>query len=419
MGTIYNRGSKHAPRWWIGYVERDGSRKLVPSKQPTKEQARQLLQTIEANIAAGRAGLVQRADDPGMGSLIDDWSKALHNRNAADDRRRIENHLRPAFGSMALSAVTLAAVMKWIDAMRDGSAPRRKVEPRPAKAEIADYPGKPGPKRQARPERKSAAKVAKLSAGSMRHNVNLLSRFFSWAIERGHTTANPVRMIPTGKRPAQAAKHDVPWLDDDKSVRDLFHALPSPVSLMFYIANRSGLRTGEVAGLRMSDLGFLDEGTIRVRFSYDGALKEDKHGTGKVKWVPASDDLEELLAPHLARRRDERAGPEDYAFPCATRDGSFYRKEFIEACWERASKACGIEGLTWYQATRHAFVSRNMSRGASLDEISAAVGHSSPVVTRRYYDHFVRRTFSASLRGGLGLKVEGEGASVVPIRRAK
>jgi hypothetical protein len=62
---------------------------------------------------------------------------------------------------------------------------------------------------------------------------------------------------------------------------------------MFYLGNRSGLRTlrtGEIAGLRMSDLGFLGEGVIRARYSYDGPLKEDKDGTGKVKWVPAAED---------------------------------------------------------------------------------------------------------------------------------
>jgi site-specific recombinase XerC len=47
-----------------------------------------------------------------------------------------------------------------------------------------------------------------LSGQSMRHTLNLLSRFFAWAIERGHATVNPVRMIPQGKRPRGTAKAD-------------------------------------------------------------------------------------------------------------------------------------------------------------------------------------------------------------------
>ena len=57
---------------------------------------------------------------------------------------------------------------------------------------------------------------------------------------------------------------------------------------------------------------------------------------------------------------------------------------------------------SWYQATRHSFVSRLLQAGATLDEVSSAVGHSSPVVTRRYYDHFIRKSYSPQLRSGLG-----------------
>jgi integrase len=63
-------------------------------------------------------------------------------------------------------------------------------------------------------------------------------------------------------------------------------ALPEPINLMFYLGNRSGLRTGELAGLRMSDLRYRKDGLIRIRYSYDGPLKEDKGEVGKMKWCP-------------------------------------------------------------------------------------------------------------------------------------
>jgi hypothetical protein len=33
--------------------------------------------------------------------------------------------------------------------------------------------------------------------------------------------------------------------------------------------------------------------------------------------------------------------------------------------------------------------------------VSAAVGHSAPSVTKKYYDHFVRKVYSQGLRVGL------------------
>jgi len=67
-------------------------------------------------------------------------------------------------------------------------------------------------------------------------------------------------------------------------------------------------------------------------------------------------------------------------------------------------------------------VSLSLDAGASLDEVSAAVGHSSPVVTRRYYDHFVRRSFSETLRAGLRKSepaTPAPAAKVIPLRRAR
>src|ERR1044071_722977 len=222
----------------------------------------------------------------------------------------------------------------------------------------------------------------------------------------------------------------------DAIVRKLINDLEEPISFMFYLCNRSGLRSGEAAGLRMSDMAFVDEGLIRVRFSYDGPLKEDKKSEGKVKWVPAPEDCAAFLGPWLAQRKAQDAKPEDRVFPCTRRKGLCFRKEYIEACWELAAPAhVGAREvtlkkkkgkvatevkptMTWYQATRHSFVSRHLAGGASLDEVSAAVGHSSPVVTKRFYDHYVRRSFSPKLRAGLGLGDKQQGGKVVPMRKS-
>jgi len=377
MAHVYNRGSKHDPKWYVRYRDSDGHWIARPCHQPTKALAEAYAQQIAARIAAGKVGIETPEKEPPCRALMQSWAASLSNRNAQDDRSRLNRHLLPAFGDRPLREITLPAVMRWLDRLRaDG----------------------------------------KLASASQRHCLNLLSRFFSWAIERGHTTINPVRQIPSGKRPQQPHKRDVPWLDDDAKVRQIIHALPEPFELMFFLGNQSGLRPGEIAGLRMADLSYLNEGTIRARFTYDGQpLKEDKAGVGKMKWVPAAKDAAALLGPWLTRRRTGGAGPEDLVFPCPTRDGRCYRKELIEARWEAVAKKLGLS-MTFYQATRHSFASRNLSRGASLDEVSDAMGHSSPAVTRRYYDHHVRRDFSATLREGLGLGSDND-ADIIPLRR--
>ncbi len=75
------------------------------------------------------------------------------------------------------------------------------------------------------------------------------------------------------------------------------------------------MRLGEIVGLRLSDLGFFGEEVVRVRYSYDGPLKEDKSSAGKTKWAPASGDYADAFAPWLTQRDADSAQPEDYVFP--------------------------------------------------------------------------------------------------------
>ena len=358
MGSVFNRGTRGSPNWYLKYKDEQGRWRAVPSHQPTKTAARQLLAQIESNIAKGRAGLVELSTSPSCGPLMEEWASGLHNRSARDDRTRLTRHVLPRFQDCPIAHVDLAMLMTWLDEQRASGS---------------------------------------LSDASVRHNLNILSRFFSWAVERGHSATNPVRLIPTGKRPRQTRKQAVPYIDDDRLVARIIDTLPGPIDLMFYLGNRSGLRTGEICGLRLSDCGFLADGVIRVRYSYLAPLKEDKENIGKAKWVPAGADCQTLLDPWLRTRSQTGAGPEDLLFPGPTEPAIPYNKRYIERKWDEIRDRLGLT-LTWYQATRHSFVSSRLANGASLDEVSDAVGHSSPVVTRRYYDHFVRRSYTEKVR---------------------
>ena len=374
MGSVFNRGTKHAPNWYCKYKDSDGKWKMAPSHQRTKEQASRWLSVVEARIADGKVGIEQPKPRVLVGEHIEKWAKSLTNRDAKRDQGRIRNHVLPAFATKTLEEITLPCVIAWIDAQRAAG----------------------GQKDQ-----------------TLRHSLGLLSRFFAWCIESGLAEVNPVRNVPKGRRPKMSPKSDVAFLDDDDTVRRIIRELPAPLGLMFYLANRSGLRTGEVAGLRMGDLAWVGEGVIRVAHSYDGFLKEDRYGEGKVKWVPAPDDQDQVLGPHLRLRRISGAEPGDLVFPCPRRDGRCFRLEYICGSWERVRAALGLGSLTWYQATRHSCASRNLSLDASLDEVSSALGHASTETTRRHYDHFVRRRYSDRLRTGLS-----GGANVVVLRPA-
>ena len=54
-----------------------------------------------------------------------------------------------------------------------------------------------------------------------------------------------------------------------------------------------------------------------------------------------------------------------------------------------------------YLAGTVPFLRDSLKAGVPLDEVSVAVGHSTPAVTKRHYAHFVRKTFNPVLRQGI------------------
>ena len=172
MATIIKRGSRTAPKFFIKFnagVTADGKRvqrmKLLPGVRDMPA-ARQQAAVVEREIAAGRdpfpgPGIVPDS----VGTLIDRWAAGLGNRNASNDRAMVKNHLRARFARMLVDQITLPVLMEWID-------------------ELA---------------------ASDLSAQTQRHALSTLSRFFSWAIERGHASINPVKMVPSSKRPVRAS----------------------------------------------------------------------------------------------------------------------------------------------------------------------------------------------------------------------
>src|SRR5262249_8290694 len=152
------------------------------------------------------------------------------------------------------------------------------------------------------------------------------------------------------------------------------------------------------------------------RFSRTGPLKEDKRGEGRVKWAPAPDELVSLLAPWLAARRVDGAGPEGLVVPGP--HGAPIRRQALSEAWEVGGEGVReVGGMGSHEAARHSFAGRVMSRGADLDSASAALGHATPAITRAAYDHVVRKSFGAVMREGLG--VVGADAGVLPFTAKK
>jgi len=381
MGSIHRRGTRDRPRFYLSFrtgTKTDGSPSYVMRAAKGAQNAKAArieLARIETAIARGEPWDVDTGPSENMGTLLERWSATLKNRSAYSDRLIIKRDLIPRFRNFMIAEVNLRVVLAWLDEL--------------AQTDMASQ--------------------------TQRHRLFLLSRFFSWAIESEMTDTNPCRMVPQGRRPPAKREKDVPWLEDDTMVPKIMAKLGPSLGLVYYLARFAGLREGEAAGLRMSDLEFLHEGLIRVRFSFDGELKESKNGSKPVKWSPSPVDAEDVLALHIKRRKLQGAKGDDPVFPYERPVGQRgrsrvstwkgwggYHPKQIRSTWRKVADDLGLpKDLTFYGASRHSYTTKALMAGASLDEVSAVLGHADPATTKRSYDHLIRRQFSPVLRQGL------------------
>jgi len=189
MASVFFRGPRTAPRWFAR-VKVDGRWLSRRVRQATRREALAVAQAIEARAERQALGLeAPEGAATSVGELMARWVAGLVNRGARNDAYRVRRHLLPAFGALRMADVTLRRVMAWLDELAAAGA---------------------------------------MKPSSQRGLLGLLSRFCSWAVDRGHLPANPCKAIPNGRRPrAQQGLADVPWLDDDGTVVRIVEALPS------------------------------------------------------------------------------------------------------------------------------------------------------------------------------------------------
>ena len=134
MAGILKRGPRNAPKFYVQFYRgqtADGkwvrSTKLLKSVE-NMFQARQELARVEREVQAGRDPFPETVVVPpaagAAGSLLEQWSETLKNRNARDDRSRITRYLVRTFGKTKIEQITLPAVMNWIDDLAGRSFPR-------------------------------------------------------------------------------------------------------------------------------------------------------------------------------------------------------------------------------------------------------------------------------------------------------
>jgi len=168
------------------------------------------------------------------------------------------------------------------------------------------------------------------------------------------------------------------------------HEAPPPYGLLVEFAAFTGLRSGEIAALRIGDVD-LRAGTIRVSRSAANVGGEWVEGEPKTKagrrTVVINRALADRLIAHLGDRILERNGYV-FAAPDGTRlnYGSFYSLHFKPAAAAVLPEhLCALR----FHDLRHTYASLLVAEGAHPKEMAELMGHSSVQITLDRYSHMM------------------------------
>ncbi|MFE7772866.1 tyrosine-type recombinase/integrase [Streptomyces sp. NPDC057445] len=318
-------------RYQARYLGPDGIDRPAPHTFRTKREADDWLANRQSELRAGDWTDPDAAKVP-FGSYAATWitERGISASTADLYRSLLRNHLAPTFGGVALADITPAMVRAWRVARLDAGA--------------------------------GASSVAKSYA--------LLRAVLMTAVEDRLIRRNPCRVkgasvATTPERPTATVQE----------VYALAGAIQPRYRALVLLAAFTGLRWGELIGLRRRDLDF-DAGALRVRrnvaelHSGKRLVKEPKSDAGK-RTVAIPAVIVTDMATHLAVFAEP--GPDGRVFIGAKR--ATPRRNHFNKVWRKACDQAGIKGLHFHDL-RHTGNTLAAATGASTRELMTRMGHS-------------------------------------------
>ena len=162
------------------------------------------------------------------------------------------------------------------------------------------------------------------------------------------------------------------YLTVEESVRLLENMREPKWSLFFLLALRTGLRAGELIGLRWEDLDFARRVIVVRRSVVRGVVGSTK--SNRIRYVKMAEDLRD----RLASGRTKATG---YLF--TGRGEEPVTLAMAQCALLRAMKRAGLRKIGLH-TLRHTFASQLAMEGVPLLAIQMLLGHSTPVMTQRY-----------------------------------
>lgn len=324
----------------------------------TKVLAEQWIRRMDADADSG-SYIDPRKSDQRFSAVADAWRDSwmdLEPKTRAGYESILRTHLLPEFGDRRVSAITPARVESYLRRLTD----------------------------------------AGMKPGTVRSVYAALRAALNTAVRLRMIAANPC----IGVKLPRAHAHEMLFLGAEQ-VATLAEAIHPHFRVLVYTAAYTGLRAGELGGLRRRDLDLL-RGRLTVSQSLKdltGARLPDherrltfgptKTHARRAITLPAF--LRDLLAEHMGRPLPGgSSGPDDLVFTMPTgapiRHANFYRRYYRPAV--RDALPPELHGIRFHDL-RHTCAALLIGAGAHPKAIQERLGHKSITMTLDRYGHLL------------------------------
>ncbi len=153
----------------------------------------------------------------------------------------------------------------------------------------------------------------------------------------------------------------------------------------------SGLRRGEIAGLRWCDIDLENKMLSVANNRVDAAGKvheNDPKSAMSRRTLPLPDRLVAVLKTARARQSRERLalGAGDWSYVVCNEAGQPYHPQVLSRGWRAACRAAGVREIKLH-AARHTCATLMHLQGVPVVVIAAWIGHKDASLTMKLYAH--------------------------------
>ena len=329
-------------RYRAMYYGPDRRRYKAPTTFTSKKAARGWLSLRQSEIIrkAWEPPEAARAPKPKLtfGEYAESWlaTRDLKDRTRAHHRSLLDRHLLKRFGTLPLTSISADEIRQWHSGF-----------------------GKKTPTQRC-------------------HTYGLLRTILRTAVTDGLIDVCPanIRGAGSSQRVHKIRPATLPELEK------ITLAMPERLQAMVLMASWCGLRLGELTELRRADVD-LGEGVIRVRRAVVRVKGEFRVTTPKSQAGIRDVNVPPHLLPAIAVHMASHVGADSDALLFPARRGGYLHSASLYWAYYPARAAAGRKDLRWHDL-RHTGAVLAAATGATLAELMARLGHSTPGAAMRY-----------------------------------